>query len=97
VDGAWFDYTRACRRRSLFLNEVTPSGRIRPDGTFSLRDRFTLRDRATRRAERFVVLVDGQFAGGVVTGTLRVTTVERRAGRIIDRCDTGPLTFAASL
>jgi hypothetical protein len=94
---AVFDYTRRCGRDAYLLNNITPGGPIRPDGTFSLRERFTLRYTRPRQAERFLVAVDGQFAAGAVTGTVRVTTVVRRRGsrRVVDRCDTGPLTFSA--
>jgi hypothetical protein len=94
-----FEYTRQCKRRSFWLNEVTPRGRIAADGRFSIRDRFTLRYRDVPQVERFVARVDGQFAGGVVSGTLRVTSVARKRGtrRVVDRCDTGPLSFTASL
>jgi hypothetical protein len=94
---AMFEYMRQCRREQYFLNNVTPGAPIRADGTFSLRERFTLRYVRPRVAERFLVAVDGRFAAGAVTGTVRVTTVIRRrgSGRVVDRCDTGALTFSA--
>jgi hypothetical protein len=98
VQTSVFEYTRSCPRKgAFFLNDVTPGARIRPDSTFTIRERFTLP--YFRNTERFRIRVDGQFAGGAVTGTLRVTTVWRKrgSGRVVDRCDTGPLTFAASL
>jgi hypothetical protein len=93
---AIFEYTRVCRRGGIALNNFTPGAPIRPDGTFALRDRFTLRFRGGVR-ERFRIDVDGRFAAGGVGGTLRATTVARRRGRVIDRCDTGQLSFAALL
>jgi hypothetical protein len=93
---AIFDYVRQCRRSAFRLSNVTPGARIRPDGTFSLRERFPLRYRGGIR-ERFRIQIDGRFTAGGVGGSLRVTTVARRAGREIDRCNTGPLTFAALL
>ncbi len=93
---AIFDYVRQCGSRALRLNNVTPGGRIRSDGTFALREGFTLRYRGGVR-ERFRIRIDGRFTAGGVAGSLRVTTVARRGGREIDRCDTGPLTFAALL
>jgi hypothetical protein len=93
---AIFDYTRVCRRGGIPLNNFTPGAPIRPDGTFALRDRFTLRFSGGVR-ERFRIDVDGRFAAGGVGGTLRATTVARRRGRVIDRCDTGQLSFAALL
>jgi hypothetical protein len=94
---AIFEYTRRCTRRSYFLNEITGDAPIRPDGTFSIRGRFTLRYDDVPQVERFRVHVDGAFGAGVVTGSLRVTSVARRrgSGRVVDRCDTGPVTFAA--
>jgi hypothetical protein len=93
---AIFEYTRRCRRGSFFLNNFTPNGTIRADGTFAMRERFTLRYRGGIR-ERFRIRVDGQFTAGGVAGGLRVSTVVRRRGRAIDRCDTGALTFGALL
>jgi hypothetical protein len=93
---AIFDYTRQCAKGGISLNNITPGAAIRPDGTFALRERFRLRFRRGIR-ERFRIRVDGRFAAGGVSGALQVTTVARRRGRVIDRCDTGPLTFAALL
>jgi hypothetical protein len=94
---AVFEYTRQCQRRRYVLNDVTRGAPIRPDGTFSISNRFTLRYSDVRQNERFHVQVAGAFAAGAVTGTLRVTSVARRRGtrRVVDRCDTGPLTFGA--
>jgi opacity protein-like surface antigen len=75
---------------------VTPGGRLAADGTFSLRERFSRTFREGR--ERFRVKVDGQVTATGATGTLSVTTVLRsRSGRVIDRCRTGPVAFAALL
>ena len=92
-----FEYTRRCSQGAFTLNDVTPGARIRPDGTFAIRERFTLR--YFRNTERFRVRVDGRFVAGGVTGTLRVTSVLRRraGGRVADRCDTGPVGFDARL
>jgi hypothetical protein len=94
-----FEYTRVCQTGRYFLNDVTPSARISPDGSFAIRERFTLRYRRPRENERFRVSVDGRFVDGGVTGTLRVQTVVRRPGRraVRDRCDTGALGFDARL
>jgi hypothetical protein len=96
VGVAIFDYTRICRQGGISLNNFTPGAPIRPDGTFSLRERFRLPFKGGIR-ERFGIRIDGRFTAGGVSGSLRVTTVARRGGRAIDRCDTGPLTFAALL
>jgi hypothetical protein len=99
IVSAKFEYSRKCERRSFELNDVVPPIAIQPDGAFSARERFTLRYRDVRQVERFSVAVDGRFSTTGVHGTLRVTTEIRRPGRkrVIDRCETGPLTFAASL
>jgi hypothetical protein len=96
VGVAIFDYVRVCRKGRFALANVTPGGPIRADGTFALRERFTVRFRGRVR-ERFRIDIDGRFTAGGVTGSLRVGTVARRGGRVIDRCDTGPLTFTAAL
>lgn len=96
VQVAIFEYVRRCRQGTRSLNNVTPGGRIRADGTFALRERFTLRYR-DRVRERFRLRVDGRFTAGGVAGALRVTSVARRGGRVIDRCDTGQVGFAALL
>jgi hypothetical protein len=92
-----FEYARRCRLGVFRMNEVSPGATIRPDGTFAIRERFALPVRDGR--ERFRVRVEGQFAGGVVSGTIRVTSkvVLRKSGRAVRPCDTGPLTFAASV
>ena len=97
VTASVFEYTRRCRVDVIPLNEVSPGARIRPDGTFTITERFRLN--YGRERERFRLRVEGQFAGGVVSGTLRVTSAvaRRKSGRVVDRCDTGPLTFAASV
>lgn len=94
---AVFDYTRRCSEQELFLNDITPSATIRPDGSFTIRERFTLR--YIRVRERFRVRVDGRFTAGGVTGALQVTSVARRrsSGRVVDRCDTGQVGFDARL
>jgi hypothetical protein len=97
VKTAVFEYVRHCRRFSLFLNDITPSARIRPDGTFTIRERFAVRYR--RSKERFRIRVDGRFTAGGVSGTIRAATVARRrgSGKVVDRCDTGQLGFNAQV
>jgi hypothetical protein len=97
ISTAIFEYTRRCRNGDFFLNDVTPPASIRPDGSFAIRERFTLR--FSDATERFRINVDGRFTAGGVTGGLRVTSVARRrgSGRVIDRCDTGQLTFNAQV
>jgi hypothetical protein len=49
--------------------------------------------------ERVRVRVAGGFSPGHAAGTVRVHSVvrSRRNGRVVDRCDTGQLTFNAQL
>lgn len=96
---AVFEYTRSCRKLEYFLNDITPGARIRPDGSFGIRERFTLRYSDVKQNETFRVHVDGRFVAGGVTGALRVTSVARRRGTggVVARCDTGSVGFDAQL
>jgi hypothetical protein len=100
VDGgrvrtAVFDYRQRCRRRSFEFANITPGAAIAADGTFHLRERFTIH--YAEGNERYHVAVDGRFTTNGVSGTLSVKSLlrSRRSGRVRDRCDTGPTTFAA--
>jgi hypothetical protein len=91
-----FDYRQRCGNGFWEWDNVTPSGAIRSNGTFRLRERFTYfwRD----GPERYRVRIDGRFTPRGVNGTLSVTSVHRsRSGRVLDRCRTGRVTFAALL
>lgn len=91
-----FDYRQRCGNGFWEWENITPSGAIRSDGTFRLRERFTFR--WTEGPERYRVRVDGQFTPSGVHGTLSVTSVLRSTGgRVLDRCRTGRVTFAALL
>jgi hypothetical protein len=91
-----FDYRQRCRDSVWEWDNITPSGPIASDGRFRLRERFTIR--WTEGPERYRVRVDGQFTPGGVNGTLSVTSVLRSpSGRVLDRCRTGRVTFAALL
>jgi hypothetical protein len=93
---AAFDYGMRCRRGGFEWENITPGGPIAADGTFSLRERFTRQWREGR--ERFGVKVDGQVAATGASGTLSVTSILRsRSGRVLDRCTTGRVAFAALL
>jgi hypothetical protein len=76
---------------------VTPGARIATDGTFTLHESYTLH--YLDADERYSIRVRGQFASNGVHGTLRVRTVARALGsdRVIDRCHTGSVGFAASI
>ncbi len=99
VDGgrvrtAVFEYRLRCRRFAYEQINLTPGGPI-ADGTFLLRERFTLRYADAR--ERFRVTVRGRLTPAGVAGRLSVRSVARSlAGRVIDRCRTGPVSFTAN-
>lgn len=96
VATAVFEYRMTCRNGVFISENVTPAGGIAADGTFHLRERFTLPFADGNL--RFRVAVDGQFTTNGVSGTLSVRAVFRRrgGGRVLDRCATGPTTFAAA-
>jgi hypothetical protein len=94
VRTAIFEYRQRCRQSAFRWENVTPGGRIAADGTFRLRETFTYR--WTEGLERYRVKVDGRFTTSGVSGTLSVSSVLRtRSGRVVDRCRTGSVTFAA--
>lgn len=97
VATAAFQYRMTCRAAAFDAENVTPGGAIAADGTFHLRERFVLR--FAEGNERYRVAVDGRFTTNGVSGTLTVRSVLRRrgGGRVLDRCKTGPTTFAAAL
>ena len=96
VTTAVFEYRLRCRGGASERINVTPGGRVAADGTFTLRERFILR--FADAVERFRVAVRGRFTAAGVVGRLRVNSVARSlAGRVIDRCRTGPVAFSASL
>jgi hypothetical protein len=86
-----------CRRLSYSSNDLSPGAAIRPDGTFTIRESFAFH--SPLLVERVKVLVAGGFSAGGVAGAVRVHSAVRvrATGRVYDRCDTGPLTFAARL
>lgn len=93
---AAFEYRMRCRRGAFEWENITPGARIRPDGSFALRERFTLRWQEGR--ETYRVKVDGRFTATGVSGTLSVSSVLRaRSGHVTDRCTTGRRSFAALL
>jgi hypothetical protein len=91
---AAFEYGMRCRRGGYDWENITPGGRLAADGTFSLRERFSRTWRQGR--ERFRVRVDGQVSATGVSGALSVRSVLRSpSGRVLDRCSTGRVGFAA--
>ena len=97
VKATIFEYKVGCAKLSYESNDVSPGARIRPDGTFVVRESFAFR--SPRLVERVRVRVAGGFSAGQASGTVRVHSVvrARRSGRVVDRCDTGQLTFNAQL
>lgn len=95
VRTAVFDYRQRCKRRAFEFDNITPGAAIAADGTFHLRERFTIH--YAEGNERYRVAVDGRFTTSGVNGALSVKSVlrSRRSGKVRDRCDTGPTTFAA--
>jgi hypothetical protein len=91
-----FEYSQRCRRGRFDWENITPGARIDADGSFRQRERFSFRWAEGR--ERFRVKVDGRFTTSGVNGTLSVSSVLRSpGGRVLDRCTTGRLRFAALL
>jgi hypothetical protein len=96
VRTAAFAYSQSCRDGRFTWENVTPGAPIAADGTFSLRERFSYR--WAEGVERFRVRVDGRFTTTGASGTLSVSSVLRsKSGRVLDRCATGNVTFAALL
>jgi hypothetical protein len=97
VRTAVFDYRQRCGSRPREWNNISPGVGIAPDGTFRMRERFSIR--WLDGTERFRVRVDGRFTANGVSGTLSVTSIVRArgSGRVIGRCRTGPVSFAAAL
>lgn len=95
ITTAVFEYRLRCRSGGTERINVTPGGPVGADGTFALRERFTLRFADAR--ERFRVRVRGRFSATGVAGSLSVSSIARSlAGRVIDRCRSGTVSFAAS-
>jgi hypothetical protein len=94
---AVFDYRQRCGFGPREWNNITPGARIRPDGTFRLRERFVYRYRNAN--EHFTVRVDGRFTPNGASGSFSVsaTARARRGGRVIGRCRTGAQSFATAL
>jgi hypothetical protein len=93
---AAFEYRQRCTDGPFEFENLTPSGAIAPDGSFRLRERFNVAWKEGR--ERYRVRIAGRFTPSGVTGTLSVRSVLRSpSGRVLDRCRTGRVTFAALL
>lgn len=91
---AAFDYRQRCDDGPFEFENLTPSAPIAGDGSFRMRERFTYLWAEGR--ERYRVRVDGRFTPSGVSGTLSVRSVLRSpSGRVLDRCRTGRVSFAA--
>lgn len=93
---AAFDYRMRCTDGPFEFENLTPSGPIAADGSFRLRERFTVAWREGR--ERYRARIEGRFTPSGVSGTLSLRSVLRSpSGRVLDRCRTGRVSFAALL
>lgn len=91
-----FDYRQRCTDGPFEFENLTPSGPIAADGTFRQRERFTVA--WAEGLERYRVKIDGRFTPSGVQGTLSIRSVLRSpSGRVLDRCRTGRVAFAALL
>lgn len=91
-----FQYTRRCQTGTYSLGNISPSARIRSGGTFDRTERFAVG--FSNAIEHFRVRVKGQFTPNGVKGSITVTSVARARGdgRVIDRCRSGAIGFAAA-
>lgn len=85
-----------CRRAAPFY--ITHFTRTQPDpiGEFEIAERFT--QRYARTTERVTATVTGFAVSVGYTGTARYRSIlrSRRTGRVVDRCDSGAVTYAAA-
>ena len=96
VDAAVFRVYRRCRGvASGDVSNDTLPATIRADGSFSVVQRYS--QRFTDSIESFTFRFAGRFATLGATGTLRTTSILRdpRTHRVIGRCDSGTVAWAA--
>ena len=96
IDSAVYRVFRRCRGvLSSDMPNDSPPATIRPDGTFSVIQRYS--QRFPDSIEYFTFALAGRFGTGGVSGTLRARSFVRDLAtrRIIGRCDSGRLTWAA--
>lgn len=96
VDATLFRVRRRCIGvRSDDLPNNTPGAAIGPDGSFSILQRYS--QRFSDSVEDYTFSVSGRVGADGAGGTLRATSVLRdpRTRRVIGRCDSGPLRWAA--
>ncbi|CAA9525153.1 MAG: hypothetical protein AVDCRST_MAG85-3167 [uncultured Solirubrobacteraceae bacterium] len=90
-------WREGCRSvRGTEETNYSPTIAIRPDGTFTKTERFTVR--FSDATQRVTVVTTGRFVAGGATGTVRArsTARSRKTKRVIDRCNTGALTWSAT-
>lgn len=97
VRQTFFRLRYRCARRAFSETNHSPPFRIDASGRFSYTERFTVRYPVSEPLKRVVVVTTGQFSTGGVAGSVRsnVLFLNRRTGRIIDRCDTGEVSWSA--
>jgi len=96
VDAIMFRIGRRCQgAASDQLPNNMPGATIRPGGGFYAVQRY--RQRFTDSVEYFQFQVFGTFTTGGATGTLRATSTLRdpRSGRVVGRCSSGSVAWAA--
>ena len=87
-----------CRRLAAYQEtNYSPAIRVNPDGTFRFVERF--RVPYADVVDSVTVTTEGHFVNGGAIGTweARATSRSRETGRVVDRCGTGALTWAAAV
>lgn len=93
IAGARF---RCARLPAYQETNYSPPIAVAPDGTFRRVERF--RVPFADVIDSVTVTTEGRFVNGGAIGTweARATSRSRRTGRVVDRCGTGALTWAAA-
>jgi hypothetical protein len=88
---------RCARLPTYQETNYSPPITINPDGTFRRVERF--RVPFADVIDSVTVTTEGHFVNGGAIGTwhARATSRSRRTGRVVDRCGTGALTWAAAV
>jgi hypothetical protein len=73
---------------------VTPTSKVKPDGTFSRSETYTIRYSDGSR-DRYRVNFSGRFLADGATGTLRARMQTRKRGHRYYPCDSGTQTWTA--
>ncbi len=92
---SFWQVTMRCGPRAVVpFGNVTPTTRVKPDGSFSRKETFTIRYTDGSR-ERYRVSFKGRFLADGVTGTLRARMQTRKPGKRYYPCDSGTQTWSA--